>query len=100
MKQTADERQLHVAEVTLRTFAKSAAGPGDRPQLLAVLLAEYDRRAERIAELEKVAEAGRYAIEAPAGDTRWWYRLRDQIDALDPLPVDPGRERRDGSAAR
>jgi hypothetical protein len=52
-----DARQLHVAEVTLRTFARSATGPGDRPQLLAVLLAEYDRRAERIAELERQRDA-------------------------------------------
>lgn len=53
MDQAADERQLHVAEVALRTFARSATGPGDRPQLLAVLLAEYDRRGERIAEMER-----------------------------------------------
>jgi hypothetical protein len=47
-------RRLHVAEVALRTFAKSATGPGDRPQSLALLLAEYDRRGDRVRDLEAV----------------------------------------------
>lgn len=55
-------RQLHVAEVALRTFARSATGPGDRPQSLAVLLSEYDRRAERIEALEAEGARVRRAV--------------------------------------
>jgi hypothetical protein len=57
MDQTDYERQLRAAEMALRTFARSATGPGDRPQLIAVLLAEYDRRGERIAELGRQWDA-------------------------------------------
>lgn len=61
-------RQLHVAEVALRTFARSATGPGDRPQSLAILLAEYDRRAEL---LDQVRAAVRTAFGPHAGPTTY-----------------------------
>lgn len=45
----ADARQLRLAENALRAFAETATGPGNRPHLLSVLLAEYDRRGADLA---------------------------------------------------